>query len=80
MRKLYIFNPDHDLALASDSDHFDAPQSAKIFARDFSLLPLWFCSEESAIYTENKEQNPWFIDKFRGNYSLGLGQDCSPKI
>lgn len=72
MRKLYIFNPDHDLALASDSDHFDAPQSAKVFARDFSALPLWYSAENAvhivssqccrdafnaSVYTETIEQS-----------------------
>ena len=62
MRKLYIFNPEHDLALASDSDHFDAPQSAKVFARDFSLLPLWYGDENVVIYTENACQS-WFTEQ-----------------
>ena len=59
MQTLYIFNPDHDLALASDSDHFDAPQSAKIFARDFSALPLWYCSENSIVYGEEMIDIQW---------------------
>lgn len=62
MRKLYIFNPDHDLALASDSDHFDAPQSAKVFAHDFSVLPIWYGDENAVIYTENAEQS-WLVEQ-----------------
>ncbi|MCQ2959006.1 MAG: hypothetical protein MJ198_02295 [Bacteroidales bacterium] len=50
--RVYIYNPDHDLALASDSDHFDAPDSAKMFAQDFSVLPLWYAEGNASIYTQ----------------------------
>ena len=59
MNQLYIFNPDHDLALASDSDHFDAPLSAKQFATDFSLLPLWYAEKYSCIWAERVDVE-WF--------------------
>ena len=59
MSQLYIFNPDHDLALASDSDHFDAPLSAKQFATDFSLLPLWYAEKYSFIWAERVDVE-WF--------------------
>ena len=59
MNQLYIFNPDHDLALASDSDHFDAPLSAKQFATDFSLLPLWYAENDSYIFAEHADTE-WF--------------------
>lgn len=54
-----LFNPEHDLALASDSCHFDAPQSAKIFARDFSYLPIWFSNPRDAVFVQNRNDE-WF--------------------
>lgn len=61
MSQLYIFNPDHDLALASNSDHFDAPLSARIFARDFSLLPLWYAEPDAVIVSERIDSK-WFTE------------------
>lgn len=59
MKQLYIFNPDHDLALASNSEYYDAPKSAKIFETDFALLPLWYGEPESEVFA-NSLENEWF--------------------
>lgn len=59
MERLYIFNPDHDLALASDSDHYDAPRSAKLFARDCAMLPLWYGEGSYAVCSERIDLE-WF--------------------
>lgn len=56
-KNLYIFNPDHDLAMASNSDHYDAPQSAVQFAKDFSLLPIWYASANSSIWSDSQNQD-----------------------
>lgn len=57
---VYLFNPDHDLALASDSDHYDAPQSAVVFAQDFAFLPIWYSKPNSFIYHTNPDFS-WFL-------------------
>ncbi len=59
---IYIFNPDHDLALASDSEHYDAPQSAVQFAQDFAYLPIWYATSKSSVFITNPDQN-WFSEK-----------------
>lgn len=38
---LFIFNPDHDLALAHGTNHYMSPTSALQFASDAATLPLW---------------------------------------
>lgn len=60
-KSLHIFNPDHDLALASNSDHYDAPNSARQFAHDFAYLPLWFAKENDVIYVE-KPNEEWYAE------------------
>lgn len=42
MSRLYLFNPDHDLALANGSKTYEAPASARQFASDLACLPLWY--------------------------------------
>ena len=55
MSRLYYFNPDHDLALANGSAHFQAPESAVAFAEDLSLLPCWFAEEVASEVLSDQE-------------------------
>ena len=55
MSRLYYFNPDHDLALANGSAHFQAPESATAFADDLSLLPCWFAEEVASEVLSDQE-------------------------
>ncbi len=55
MSRLYYFNPDHDLALANGSSHFQAPESAAAFADDLSLLPCWFAEEVASEVLSDQE-------------------------
>ena len=48
-RYLYIFNPEHDLALASGETNYMAPASARQMASDLALLPMWFAEKDSAV-------------------------------
>lgn len=46
---LYIFNPEHDLALASNEANYMAPASARHMATELALLPMWYADEGSAV-------------------------------
>lgn len=48
-RPLYLFNPDHDLALANNEINYMAPVSARCFATDLALLPLWYAAANSGV-------------------------------
>ncbi len=54
---LYIFNPDHDLALANSDGNFMAPLSARKLAHDLATLPLWYAAENSIIYATTNNRN-----------------------
>jgi len=51
MRKVYLFNPENDLAMACGSQRYDAPKSARRLAADLSLLPIWFAEPGSLVLT-----------------------------
>ena len=51
---IYLFNPEHDLALASNFDNFDAPMSAKEFAHDLAYLPLWYAQRGDSVFVKDK--------------------------
>ena len=46
-KALYIFNPEHDLALASGEANYMAPASARRMASELALLPMWYAEEGS---------------------------------
>ena len=48
--KLYIFNPDTDLALAYGGEVYIAPASARLMARDLAALPMWYASEDGVVW------------------------------
>ena len=47
--KLYLFNPDSDLALANNESNYIAPASARRMAQDMALLPIWYAAPDSAV-------------------------------
>jgi hypothetical protein len=49
-RRLYFFNPDHDLALANGSENFHAPLAARLFAADAASLPMWYAVGHDAVF------------------------------
>ena len=48
-KALYIFNPEHDLALASGETNYMAPASARQMASELALLPMWYAEEGSVV-------------------------------
>lgn len=57
MKRLYIFNPEHDLSLAAGTSNYQAPESAMFLASDLALLPKWY-AENSAIVFDRSEIMP----------------------
>ena len=47
---IHVFNPEHDLALADGHAGYSAPESARRFARDCALLPLWYAQADEGVY------------------------------
>ena len=59
MKKLYIFNPENDMALASGSPIYMAPSSAKKMANDLAVLPAWYADAGSEILVNDSRQVDW---------------------
>lgn len=59
MKKLYLFNPENDMALASGSSYYMPPASAKKMAADLSTLPVWYADRESAVLFADSRQVEW---------------------
>lgn len=48
-KSLYLFNPEHDLALASGETNYMPPASARQIASELALLPIWYAEKKSAV-------------------------------
>lgn len=57
---LYLFNPDHDLALANGSPNYTAPASARRLMADLALLPMWYAQQGSGVLASSAYNVPFF--------------------
>lgn len=46
---LYLFNPDADLAMADNTEHYILPAAIRRMACDLALLPAWYAEPGSAV-------------------------------
>jgi hypothetical protein len=58
---VYLFNPDHDLALADFSPNYTPPASAARMAAELSLFPVWYAGSGANVIAEG-EANRSFLD------------------
>ena len=88
--KLHIFNPEHDLALASNLSNFTAPHAGRQLRQDLGWLPALWAEEDDFILVENVKNaqrsygrlrvrvgggKRQFVDKFQLN-SLDVTEVC----
>lgn len=58
-KRLLIFNPEHDLALANGDPHFMPPASATAFANDCAWLPIWLYGKGLLLCQEKEVPEPF---------------------
>lgn len=66
MRRIHLFNPDHDLALAQGSDHYIAPPFARQLQHDLAALPLWYAREGDCVVVPDEATAHWVSAQGRG--------------
>lgn len=59
MNKLYLFNPNHDLALAVNDKYYVSPQRIRSMEADLSALPAWYAPAGSAVAVAHQWQAQW---------------------
>lgn len=67
--KLYLFNPDHDLALASNEPHYMPPATVRRMAEELALLPVWFAEPGSGVLASSA-YNQLFLQELKERYGL----------
>ncbi len=74
-RRIYIFNPENDLALANGNENFEPPLSARMLRNDLSLLPLWYADENAVVLTYSGIPDGWLKNE---REALGVNVSWAP--
>ena len=54
--RLFLFNPDHDMALANFTPYYQPPSEIIRMANDLSVLPLWYAGEGDKVKVDAAER------------------------
>lgn len=76
---LYIFNPEHDLALASGEANYMPPASARRMATDLALLPVWYAEAGSAVLASSA-YNLDFLEEMRALLDVPVRLVTEPEL
>lgn len=68
-KKLYFFNPDHDMALANSDVNYMPPAAARQFATDMAVFPAWYTDGGSYVLASTPF-NKAFLDQNRQFFPL----------
>lgn len=66
---MYLFNPDHDLALANFMSNFTPPASARKLRSDLAMLPIWYAPEDAIIIAEGS-LNDCFLESAKSKLPI----------
>lgn len=78
-KALYLFNPEHDLALASGETNYMAPASARRMASELALLPMWYAKEGSAVLAPSA-YNLDYVKKIQELLGLSVDLITEPEL
>lgn len=77
--KLYVFNPDTDMALAHNNENYLAPASVRQMAEDLALLPIWYAQPGSAVLTPSA-YNADYLKEMQQLFSLSVQLVTEPEL
>lgn len=77
--KLYVFNPDTDMALANNEENYMAPASVRRMAQDLALLPVWYAQPGSAILAPSA-YNADYLQKMKQLFPLSIQLVTEPEL
>jgi len=65
--KIFLFNPDHDLAMANHDLNYMSPASARQFSTDLALFPAWYAGKENEVLAASAYNLP-FLNEMRRKF------------
>lgn len=77
--KLYIFNPDSDMALANNDENYMPPISARRMAEDLALLPIWYAELGSSVLAASA-YNVVYLEELKQRFMLPVEILTKPEL
>lgn len=76
MSTFRIFNPEHEIALASNLMHFTAPKAGRVLRADVGYLPVFWAEEGDGVVVDDVESNRRALDTFLTQHDWWLRGVC----
>lgn len=67
-----IFNPEHEIALASNLSHFTAPKAGRVLRADLGFLPMFWAEDSDSIVVDDVEYSSQALDTFLQHHDWWL--------
>lgn len=77
--RLYVFNPDTDMALADNRESYMAPESIRNMMEDLAMLPMWYAKPCSAVLAPSA-YNSEFLQKMKALFPLNIQLVTEPEL
>lgn len=79
MKRLLIFNPDNDMALADGGANYMPPRIIRRMAEDLAILPAWMAESGDAVVAASA-YNDRFLREANGQFGLGVSLVTPPEL
>ena len=79
MAKLYVFNPEHDLALAANLSNFTSPLAGRKLRHDIGFIPALWAGDDDCILVDDVHQAEEAYSKLQAELGLGSKQFVDKK-
>lgn len=77
--KLYVFNPDADMALGNNEENYMAPASIRRMSEDLALLPVWYAQPGSAVLAPSA-YNAGYLKQMQQMFPLQVRLATEPEL
>ena len=71
MAKLYVFNPEHDLALAANLSNFTSPLAGRKMRHDLGFIPALWAEDDDFVLVDDVEKAEIEFEKISKELKLG---------
>lgn len=77
--RLYVFNPDADMALGNNEENYMAPATIRRMAEDLALLPAWYAQPGSGVLAPSA-YNADFLKQMKQLFRLDVQLVTEPEL
>ena len=77
--KLYVFNPDADMALGNNEENYMAPATIRCMAEDLALLPIWYARPGSGVLASSA-YNADYLKQMQQLFRLDVHLVTEPEL